>query len=326
VYDAATFLPVYQSLTNGRVMPFANPPLLAWLVVPLTVLPAAAALAIWVALLAGALLVTWWLLAPGRWPERVFYLILAVGLYPFVEALKLGQVTPLIVVAIAASFRLWQSGSPGWAGLALAPLALKPQVALLLPFALLAAREWRLVASWAMATAVLATVCVAVLGLDGLREYSQALQLVRTLPELPSLTLFAQLDGGVAGALAALVAAVIALATAWRGARIASELPWIAGVLGSVLAVPYINRYDASVLVVAGWLVLRSQLPLAFKLGLLAAYLPLEVANTHPSWLVAFECAYLACLAAFTFGVPLQARRLELAGRSAAVVEPSASR
>src|SRR6202022_2045514 len=64
IYDPSLFQPAVTPVV-GRYLPYLNPPLLAWLVAPLTVFPYHVAVAIWLALLGVCLGLTGWLAAPG---------------------------------------------------------------------------------------------------------------------------------------------------------------------------------------------------------------------------------------------------------------------
>src|SRR5487761_443804 len=122
---------------------YISPPPVAWLAVPLTLLPFQVAYFVWSAVLLGALCWTWYLSAPASGPVRLVHLAAAVGWLPVIYGLQLGQPGLLVALGVAASYALLRAGHPGWAGVALAPLVLKPQLAFLVPVALLAARRDR---------------------------------------------------------------------------------------------------------------------------------------------------------------------------------------
>jgi len=103
--------------------PYANPPLLAILTVPLTFLPYDVAAVLWTGLTAlfllGACAAV--LAAIGRldWVGAVVALALLYGYYPATVCLRLGQVEILLFLLIALAFLALKRGRDGWAGAAL---------------------------------------------------------------------------------------------------------------------------------------------------------------------------------------------------------------
>jgi hypothetical protein len=295
MYDPAVFLPALQA-SSGRFMPYLNPPPLAGLVLPLTFLPYRLAHALWGSLLVAAVFLAWRLVAPGTGLVRLAHLTAVAALLPVLLGLWLGQATFLVIAAVALCWWFLQRGRPVWAGVALAALALKPQVAILVPMALLLAGYRRVFLSWAAATLVLVAASLLVIGADGVQYYRQAIEVVYHLPGLKPDTLAGVLGFGLAGRLAAALAAGVALFTAWRARGAGPEWPIAAALVGSVLASPYLNVYDLTVLVLAAWLVLRTQPPLWQKLLLLPGYALFALASGGSAPVVIFACAWLLSL------------------------------
>ena len=238
---------------------FVSPPPAAWLVVPLAVLPLDLAFWIWSGVGAAAFLALGWLAAPARGLARIVVVAAGATLYPVLLAVQNGNLALLMGAACLLGWVLLVRGHRTLAGLALALLAIKPQVAVLVPVALLVAGEVRVGVVAIAAMSVLAAVSLATLGADGAaqlrsdlaQESGRAANLLWTLRLVAPAPLAAILQA------AALVAALLA---AWRArARPAAvETAFAAGIAGTLLAAPYHNATDFLALVPAAWLLLRS--------------------------------------------------------------------
>ena len=127
---------------------YISPPPVAWSALPFTALPFPVAYWIWCALLVAALVLTWHLAAPGRGAVRTIHLAAAIGWLPVIYALQLGQPGVFVALGVAACYALLLADRPFWAGAVLGALALKPQLAFLVPAALLLGGRSR--AFWAV--------------------------------------------------------------------------------------------------------------------------------------------------------------------------------
>src|SRR4029077_10089648 len=155
--------------------PFLNPPPLAWLVTPLTILPFTAALVVWTALLLGALVLAWYLAAPGGRLTRAAHLAMLLGVFPVAFGVMVGQPVALVAAAVAACWWFAEPDRPVVAGLILSAVALKPQLALFVPLCLFFSAPFRVFGAWLVATLVIALVALAMLGGDGLTRYREVL-------------------------------------------------------------------------------------------------------------------------------------------------------
>ncbi|MGA8922732.1 MAG: glycosyltransferase family 87 protein [Candidatus Dormiibacterota bacterium] len=250
-----------SGITIAQLARFISPPPVAWLAAPFTVLPFPAAYWTWSALLLAALALTWHLAAPGSGRPRLIHLAAAVGWLPVIYGLQLGQPGLFVALGVAACYALLRAGHPVWAGIALAPLALKPQLAFLVPLALLAARRDRAFLASVLALGLLAAVSAVALGPGGMTTYEARLNFAAGVPVNRALTLAPWLgDLTVTRAVQAAIA-VWALALVYLMRHRALEWTFVPVLVGGLLASPYLHLDDLAMLGLAGWLYLRTSGP-----------------------------------------------------------------
>jgi len=280
LYDLSAQRSAILGLGQGfNPQPFISPPPLAWLVTPLTVLPFTAALVTWSVLLIAALLWTWYLLAPGAGLAKAAHLMLWVGVFPVAFGVMVGQPGALVAAAVATAWWLIRAERPVLAGLALSLLVLKPQLALLVPVALLVAGYRKTFVSWLVASVVIGVVAVALLGVDGVARYRDVLAQTQTAAWdiTRRYSISGPLGLGLALRAAELAVLAVTVVAAWRQ-RNSLERVIAAGIVGSLLFTPYLGFQDFLMLFVAGWLVIRAGAS-AVQVGLLVAgYALLELA------------------------------------------------
>jgi len=273
IYDQGAVSAAQKHLVADQVaQPFLSPPTDAWLTAPLTPLPYWVAYWIWTAinLVAFAASLVWASRSTGL--ERWLYAAAALAPWWLVHALNLGQVAPLVATGAVLATRLARERNDIAAGLALSLVYLKPNTALLIPFALLVAGRYRAFAAWAVAGAVLALAALVSLGPDGVAAYIA--QLRGQLPEGAS-NLTVEGAFGVSGTVATALRVIIAvatLATAHRFRR-SPGLAIAAGAVGSLLVVPYLHGSDLCLFGAAAWLVWEERPALAWRLPIAAAWL-----------------------------------------------------
>ncbi len=296
IYDPAVFLPPVTAAV-GKPLPYLNPPELAWLVTPLSFLPYAPAAWIWTGLLAAALALVWYLVAPGRKMVRLIHGLGAAVLLPVFVGILFGQASLLVVAAVALSWWLLSRGRPWLAGLALSALVLKPQVAFLVPLALLLAGYGRVFLAWLAVSVPLAAITLLATGTGIFQQMSHSLQIVSNVPGPIQSSLPRQLPLAVAafGIAAVLAASILIL---WRGRGRDPSRAIAVGLIAGVLVSPYINFYDLSALVLAAWLILRSNPPRWQRAVTFSMYVPLYGAPIWPLLTLACLCGWLLCLAA----------------------------
>lgn len=281
-YDDAAMMAAQLATFPGSTtrLPWNYPPSFQLLLMPLAAVPHAAG---FIAFGLGGVLA---LLAA----RRRFMAALPVGLAvlaPGVFAnLLLGQnglfALALLVVGVGSLRQ-----RPVVAGVALGLLALKPQLALAVPIALLASRAWRALLAAAASQAALAAVAAVGLGVDAwwafLAKAAHPAAVIggssSSRDTVPSLGVLArQLGAGASvAALGQLVGAVLAgvvLARQWRKGD--DPLALLAGLgAASLLIAPYLRPYDLVLLLPVTALACRdgSQAGWVLKLAGLAAWL-----------------------------------------------------
>ncbi len=248
-----------SGITIAQLARFISPPPVAWAALPFTALPYPIAYWGWSALLVGALVATWWLAAPGTGPARAVFLAAALGWLPVIYGLQLGQPGLFVALGVAACYALLRGGRATWGGIALGLLVLKPQLAFLVPPALLVAGRWRAFLGSVITLGLLGAGSAIALGPSGIATYEARLAFAAGVPVNRDLTL-ATLLGGVAAARALQVAvSVWALAVVYRMRRRAAEWIFVPVLVGGLLASPYLHLDDFVMLGLAGWLVLRAR-------------------------------------------------------------------
>ena len=295
IYDPAVFLPPVTAAV-GKPLPYLNPPELAWLVTPLSFLPYSLAAWIWTGLLAAAFVLVFTLVAPGRGVIRLVHGVGAAALLPVFVGVLFGQVSLVVVAAVALSWWLLSRGRPWLAGLALSVLILKPQIAFLVPLALLLSGYGRAVVAWLAVTVPVGIVTLLATGTTVFHQISQSLHLVSGVPGPIQSSLLRQLPLPVA-IIGIVVVLGVSIVTLWRGRRSGPSLPIAIGLISSVLVSPYVNFYDLSALVLAAWLILRINSRRWQRAVTLGMYVPLYGAPIWPLVTLVCLCGWLVSLA-----------------------------
>ncbi|MHB8612253.1 MAG: glycosyltransferase family 87 protein [Candidatus Dormibacteraceae bacterium] len=270
LYDQALVAIQQKRLVPSQwSQPFLSPPTVAWLVAPLTLFPYWTAFGIWAVFtfMTFAIALVWSGVSAGtsRW-------MLAVGaLAPWwvVHAVNLGQVVPLVAAGVVVAWRLLRDDREIATGLVLAVIFLKPNTAVLVPLALLAAGRYRAFGAWLGAGGVLGVIALLILGPHGVSAYID--QLRAPLPSgAEALTLKGALNAsGVFAAVLRLVIVGLVLATAFK-LRASPGLALPVGVVGSLLVAPYLHASDLCLLAAAAWIVWEERKSAAWR-GAIAA-------------------------------------------------------
>jgi alpha-1,2-mannosyltransferase len=260
LYDLAAQKAAVEGLGSGfYYSPFLNPPPLVWLATPFTALPFNVAIVLWSLLIFGALILTWYLLAPGTMLTRAAFGAMWLGLFPVAFGLMVGQPVALVAVGVAVCWWLAERDRRVLAGAALALIAVKPQLALFVPLCLLVAGYRRLFVAWFVVSVVIGLISVALLERDGLLRYRDALALAAGWQITRGYAVSGLIGSGPQLYVAQAIAVIASIAAAWRWRQTGPAVPIAAGIIGSLLFTPYVGFQDFAMLVVAAWLVIRAQ-------------------------------------------------------------------
>ena len=270
--------------------PFISPPVVAWLVAPLTLFPYWVGFGIWAVfnfvILAAAL--AWSGVSTGI--SRWIAVIGALAPWWVLHAVSVGQVVPVLAAGVVVAWRLLREEKEVAAGLALSVIFLKPNTAMLVPVALLVAGRYRAFAAWVAAGGVIALVAVMTLGGNGISAYVNLL-LGPLPPGADSLTLYGAAGlTGIAGSIARAVIVAIVLAAAFK-LRASPGLVLPIAVVGSLIISPYLHASDLCLLSVAAWMVWEERTAPAWRVSLAVGWvlaspflLPLRLSPSLNSW------------------------------------------
>lgn len=268
-------------ITVAELARYISPPPLAWAALPLTPLPYVVAYWVWSGLLVAALVLAWHLTAPGAGRARAVLLAAAVGWLPVVYGLQLGQPGLFVAAGVAGSYALLRARRDFWAGVVLGAVALKPQLAFLVPPALLFAGRSRAFLGSVLALGALALASVAALGPGGATDYLARVSFAAGVPVNRELTL-APLLGNLAIVRAVQFAVALwSLGLAYRLRRAGAEWTYAIALAGGLLATPYVHLDDFVMLGLAAFLYLRLSGPAWTRAYVLAAIL---AAEGEPIW------------------------------------------
>jgi hypothetical protein len=263
LYDLSAQRQEWHAFGPTLFYPEIYTPPLAWLVAPFALLPFPLAIALWTVGLVIAVLVTWWICAPAtRWVERFAHLAIAFAVTPVAFGLLLGQVVVIVAAVVGGAWWLLRHQRPFTAGIVLALIALKPQLAFLVPLALLASGRRRAFAGWVTGSGAILAVCLLTLGVGGLSAYwSRLVAATSSLDffQVPvQLTLSGLLGGALLAHIAQLGVTTITLIFCWRRRASGPEFPIAAGLCASLLVTPFVHTQDMAMLLPAAWLSLRT--------------------------------------------------------------------
>jgi hypothetical protein len=272
IYDQDVVAVEQLELAPGqRAQPFLSPPSVALLTAPLTPLPFPIAYAVWAVVTLGAFALALVWASPSKGIARWIGVLGALAPWWVMHAVNVGQVVPLVAAGAVVAWRLTRDRRDVMAGIALVVILLKPNTAMLLPFALLVAGRYRIFASWVGAAAAASLLVFAFVGPSGLTHYFT--QLRGPLPTgADYLTLHGALSatGVFAAALRVLIVAAV-LAGAYR-LRESPNLVVPLAIVGSLLVSPYLHGSDLCMLAAAGWMIWEARPSVAWRILLGASW------------------------------------------------------
>jgi alpha-1,2-mannosyltransferase len=268
-----------SGITVAELARYISPPPLAWAAAPLAALPYPAAYWTWSVLLVSALVLTWYWAAPSVGRARVIFLVAAVGWLPVIYALQLAQPGVFVALGVAGSYALLRAKRPWLAGIALGAIALKPQLAFLVPLSLLAARQNRAFVGSVAALGALTAASALALGQSGISAYVDRLSFASSVPVNRELTLAFLLGDAARPVQIALAAWTMVIV--YRMRRRGPEWPYVCALAGGMLVTPYVHLDDLMMLGLAAWLFLRTNPPVWAGIYLLAGVVAIE---GEPIW------------------------------------------
>jgi len=246
---------ISASCPNSVANPFIYPPVVAWLVLPLTPLSCMAGYTVF-AILGLGMLVAAALLVAVRGPlEKLCVVLSALGFLPTYTTFAAGQLSPLVTLALVLAWRWLREGRQVAAGLALTTIVIKPQLGVLVPFALLAAGYTRAFRIWAIATLTIILAFVVTLGQHGMEQWianQEVLYWGSTYEQRWSLAFMFGPTAGLAGALIA-IAGMLVVAGRSRGQG--PEVPLASGVAATFLIAYHLTPPDFVVMLIPVWIV-----------------------------------------------------------------------
>lgn len=158
-----------------RYLPIVYPPFYYAIVSPLSRLPLPVAAWVWAALMVVCLIVSAWVLithARKHSRQRVSPWLLPAALFfmPLIENFTSSQKGSVCLLILSITFVLLDRKQPYWAGLVFGLLAFKPQLTLVIAFAMLFKGQWRFVMGGVTTGLLLIGVSLA-MGLDVCGQY-----------------------------------------------------------------------------------------------------------------------------------------------------------
>lgn len=256
IYDNDRFTNTERALLGLGGHPWPYPPTALLIDLPLALLPYFLALAAWLGITMGLYLLVLYYIAP-----HPLTLLWGLSFFGTFENIDLGQ-NGFLSAALAGGGLLLLDRSPFWGGALLGLLSYKPQLAALIPVALLAGRRWRALAGAALSALALALASLWafpadlwVLFLQSIphtmdRLYTQTIW----FSKMPTVFAAVRLAGfGVQAAWVchalSMLAALILIVWLWRGP--ASPALRASGlIMGILLFSPHIWNYDLPLLAI----------------------------------------------------------------------------
>lgn len=290
VYDPQALAQIQAEVRQPGVVPFVNPPPLLLAIWPLGFLEYPTAWIAWVATTYAAWLLTTRRAAPClTWPISAFPGALLAAWHA-----QTGFLTSAFQALVAMSLR----DHPFRAGLFIGALVIKPHLAVLFPFALLASRSWRAIWGAGVSVIGLCLVAWAVFGTDAMLAYPKSWAVSNHLMEhqtdvffLRQVTVYASLRVLISPEVAAIGQAVTTMATILATWRVWSCNHPVEGKLAFLfaatpLATPYLFSYDLPFLIIPiCWLLAHYKTPWARPVLVLLYLSPLIArALALPLW------------------------------------------
>ncbi|HYM96466.1 MAG TPA: glycosyltransferase family 87 protein, partial [Candidatus Sulfotelmatobacter sp.] len=260
LYETATQDAAVHALFPGApLLIVVNPPPFAWLLAPLTVIGYRPALWIWTASMIVALAAASQLVSPPDRYSRALFIGSWLGFLPAYLLFVSAPLAPLIVLSLVVAWWLVRSDHEVAAGLVLAIGLLKPTLAILVPFTLLAAGHRKLFLAWLAASIVFVIASAASLGESGIRAYLTMSTAFASNAYYLRWSLVPILGDGAPWLAAVLLLTAATMLVAWVLRHDGPEPVIAVGVMGSVLVNHHMTPGDLMMLLAPIWLLARAQ-------------------------------------------------------------------
>jgi alpha-1,2-mannosyltransferase len=242
-----------------RLVPFVRPHFYALILAPLALLPFGIAFWTWLGLQTLVLFACW------HWAVRRFppdSLVISALYLPTALGIAHGQDGVLMLAISIGAWSLLESGKPLQAGLVLALGLIKFHLFFLWPFAMLLARDWRMLGGFAAGGAAEALLSLLLGGFSGAQHYiamltNKDLERLSPTPEfmINAQSIAANFANGnpVVQAGWTLLVAALWIWSAWKAPL---WRWWASTAFAGLLIVPHTYGYDASLLLLPFWLAL----------------------------------------------------------------------
>lgn len=245
----ATLVPEYEMYLH-----WFYPPQFFFLVGPLALLPYFAAFVVWVGATCACLAVATRVWAPH--PTTLWLFMASPGL---IWILRYGQTGVLAAALLSGALYFMTRGYHYRAGILIALLTFKPQLGVLVPFALIAGKQWRVFAAATLATIFIMGASALVFGLETWPSFIDAINLAMTLqshdalPQDQVVSLYAPLrTAGISDQTALVLQIALGLAVlvlvlqVWQRFGVC-RMSVALLLAGSVLVSPKVLSYDLAV-------------------------------------------------------------------------------
>lgn len=259
--------------------PWVYPPLFLLVVVPFGLMPFGWAAGTFLVAGAACLAAAMRLFARSR-VEWAAGLVALAASPPAIFTVAVGQNAFLTTALTVGGFGLLRR-APAWAGVLLGALVFKPQLWLLVPVALVAGRQWRVLGAALATSAALTLLSLAAFGVAPWRQWLRLM--LGQDPQFQDWLMAGRLYGqsmfteavllGASHATAQAVQAASTLAAAamvwaaFRRAATPADISFAVLLVATLIAAPHVSNYDALMLIVAATLLLGRALREGFLPG-----------------------------------------------------------
>jgi hypothetical protein len=264
-FDTARLSGVHNTYVENHI-PWLYPPGFLAVVIPFGALSFAAAYALWTVISLG--LVAW---SIRPFVAGILPLWLAVSLAPvFYPALMLGQNSLLLFACLLAALAALRSQRWVLAGIFIGLLTLKPQLGIMIPFALLAIRAWSTIGAATATTVVMAVVPTFAFGVEywplllaGMSDHSaEMLGSVEGMKWMISpifwlVLIGMDLDHALKLQFALTAFCAVAVYILWRSDRLEFDVKAAGLLIAIMLSAPYLWSYEGGLMAAIALFLLR---------------------------------------------------------------------